>query len=434
MRVITTILGAGLVGLLAPGQTPPYPGGDPFGDDKPVAAQVSADATAEAPRHEATGNRKKEVSFLFRNIHNQTNQGSLLTAADPQLGTPTTLDVLETRVTLSDRIGDSERFRWLFKGFNTLSTVRGADGRPAQESRLDEGFLDWRGEKWFFSLGKRRINWGHAQAFNPVNAVVPPRDPLDPSRETEGQPMFWMSRTEGAQSVDAVLTRNYDRNYASDGARWGLRWQRSAAGIDFAAYYFDGQAYRDGRPFEQMAGASFSADVYPGLTVYLESARFRGNDRNSYQPDGSIVVNRSPYWQAVAGAGYNLGGRGRIGLEYYRNGRGFEKSELSHFMASLENPGKGTAASVARNFSLTAMNRDYALLNYRDEFRERYTVDLTALAAMDRSISFRAQGAYTLSDYYEASIVILRNQGGRRSEFGTLPVTTSVELRFAAHF
>ena len=438
MKAIISILGAGLACIYAPAQVPPPPAGDPFGDDKSAAVQDVKGRGQENPDPDedrsAKGSMKKEASFLFRNIHNQTNPGSILTLAVPAMGIPTTSDVLETRVTLSDRFEDSDRFRWLFKGFNSLSSIRGADGRLAQESRLDEGFLDWRGEKWFFSLGKRRINWGHAQAFNPVNAVVPPRDPMDPSRETEGQPMLWMSRTDGPQGFDVILTRNYDRNYVSDGTRWGFRWHRSAAKIDYAVYYFDGQPYPDGRGFEGMAGASFSADVYPGLTVYLETARFRNNYRNYYLIDGSASNKQKPYWQGVVGAGYNFGGRGRLVGEYYHNGQGYGKSELQAYVGTLQETPAGTMGSLARDFSLTAMNRDYALLNYRDEFRERYTLDLTLLAAGDRSVSFRAQAAYALSDYYEASLVVIRNQGSRKSEFGILPVTTTVELRFSAHF
>jgi hypothetical protein len=353
----------------------------------------------------------------------------MLAAVNPTMALPTTLDVMETRVTLSDRFGGSDRFRWLLKGFNSISTVRGTDGRLLQESRLDEGFLDWRGENWFANLGKRRITWGHALAFNPVNVVVPPRDPLDPSRETEGQPMLWMSRTVGPQSFDAILTRNYTRDYVSDGARWGLRWQRSGSGFDFAVYYFDGQAHPDGRSFERMTGASFSADAYPGLTVYLESARFQSNPRDYYRADGSTRKRQDPYWQTVAGAGYNLGGRGRLGLEIYRNGQGYGKEEFKNYLESLQRSG-----TAAKDVSLTAMNRDYALLSYRDEIRERTTLDLSLLAARDRSWLFRAQVAYALSDYYEASLVILRAQGGSRSEIGLLPVTNSMEFRFTAHF
>lgn len=80
------------------------------------------------------------------------------------------------------------------------------------------------------------------------------------------------------------------------------------------------------------------------------------------------------------------------------------------------------------------MNRDYLLLRYQDDWRERYTVDVSALAAADRSYSLRAQGNYAITDYYELRIVLLRNHGSHDSEFGNNAVSNALELWLGANF
>ena len=401
-----------------------------LGDEDPFAVLGTRSAG-----NEKSERVKTEGSVYLKNVRSDPNSDSRINpdSSDPRL--QENLSVLETRLTLSDKLDISGQWRWLFKGFNAVSSAREPDGSLRDEARVDELFVDWKAAGWFASLGKRRINWGHAQGFNPVNVVVPPRDPLDPGRETEGQPMAWINRVSGAQSVDAVMTRNYDRAYLSDQTRWGLKWSFAAGKSDYALYYFDGSRDGDGRRMERMLGGSFSADIFPGITLYMEAARFGVNNRNYYDAS-NLRVNRSgAYWQAVAGSSVSLGGKRRAVLEYFRNDQGYSKMErLNYFRAADTQLAGGTDTAISNDYFVTGMNRNYALVSYQDEFRERYLLDMSALFSGDQSYSLRVQGKYTVSDRYELRMVLLHNKGARASEFGNNWLASALELGLGISF
>jgi hypothetical protein len=288
--------------------------------------------------------------------------------------------------------------------------------------------MDWKGQGTFASIGKRRINWGHAQGFNPVNVVAPPRDPLNPGYETEGQPMAWFSLT-GRMATDVVLTRNYDKNWASDQNRWGLKWGMSGDESDYAIYYFDGARYQDGRDYERMLGASFSANLRPGLTLYMEAADFLRNYRNYYDSDGAVQRKDGSYLQVVVGSLIDLGGKSNVFVEYYRNGQGYTKDERRNYLLAADvGLATGTNNALADDFVALSMNRNYLLVGYKKEYREKYAFNLSVLVAEDRSSSTRLEGVYALSDYYEFRTSYLHNAGGRDSEFGNSPYAGLFEI------
>lgn len=407
---------------------------DPFGNDDPFA--VLGTQSVSAPDEPQRAARiKTEGSVFLKSVHNDLNRDARINPGNRSMQLDKQRQIFEARLTLSQHLDEAQQWRWLLKGFASNASYVDQYGMANQGGRVDELFVDRKGEGWFANLGKRRIVWGHAQGFNPVNVVVPPRDPTNPSRETEGQPMLWVNRASGADSVDVLATRNYKRNYASDQNRWGVKLSHAAAKSDYALYYFDGEHYRDGRAYERMLGASFSADVYPGVTAYMEAARFGDNYRNYYNSGGASFLKNGAYWQTVAGSTLNLGGKRSIAVEYYRNGQGYSAVErLNYFRAADLQPASGLAAGIARDYKVAWMNRDYLLLRYQDEWRERYTLDASALVAGDRSHLLRAQGNYAISDYYELRIVLLRNQGQRDSEFGNSPVSNALEIWLGANF
>ena len=399
----------------------------------------SEDPFAVLDAHSAVGTKPVRIltegSVYLKNLRNDLNADSRINPDNRIQQLKENLTVLETRLTLSDKLDTSGQWRWLFKGFSSASSEREPDGSLRDAARVDELFVDWKGERGFVSLGKRRVNWGHAQGFNPVNVVVPPRDPLDPGRETDGQPMLWLNGADGAQSVDIVMTRNYDREYDSDQNRWGLKWNFAAAKSDYALYYFDGKNYRDGSAYERMLGGSFSADVFPGVTLYMEGARFGENYRNYYDASNVRVSKGGSYWQGTAGTGLSLGGKARVNAEYFRNGQGYSNTErVNYFRAADAQLADSTDTSITNDYLVIGMNRNYMLVSYQDEFRERYTWDISALIPGDHSYSLRAQGKYAVSDYCELRIVWLHNNGARASEFGNNLLSNALELGLAINF
>ena len=409
----------------------------PLSDQDPFAVlkQRAADAGSIGREPNGEARIKTEGSVFLRSVRTGLNQDARVNPDNRLLRLTESDDVLETRFTASGTIDTSKQWRWLFKGYALVPNDRVTAGPLRDKSRVDELFVDGKGEQWFASLGKRRINWGHAQAFNPVNVVVPLRDPLDPGRATEGQPMLWVNRTSGAQSLDLVATRNYNPAAASDQNRWGIKWGVAGLKSDYALYYFDGEPYRDGRRYERMLGGSFSANLFDGITSYMEAGRFEKNYRNYYAASGEPSAKDGAYTQFVAGSTLSLGGKRRATLEYFRNNQGYSASERENYFRAVEaRIASGADAPIAREYRVTGMNRDYLLARYQDEIRERYTLDLNALLARDRSYSLRAQVAYAITDYYEFRVVMMRNRGTRDSEFGNNPVSSALQLWFGANF
>lgn len=413
-----------------------FDGEDPFAVLDAVRPGVDSAVGGELVSTDTKSVRiKTEGSVYLKNTLNNLNRDSRVDPGHRMQLIEENLTVLETRLTLSDILDMAKQWRWLFKGFNAASGDRESSGSLRDEARIDELFVDRKSEQWFASIGKRRINWGHAQGFNPVNVVVPPRAPLDPGRETEGQPMLWINRADGAQSMDMVMTRNYDREYRSDQNRGGLKWSFAAAKSDYALYYFDGVNYRDGRAYERMLGGSFSADVFPGVTLYMEGARFGENYRNYYDAANVRVNKDGAYWQGVAGTGLGLGGKARVNVEYFYNGQGYSNTErVNYFRTADAQPAESTDTSITNDYLVTGMNRNYVLASYQDEFRERYTWDISTLIPGDQSYSLRAQGKYVVSDDYELWIVWLHNDGSRASEFGNALVSNALEFGVSVGF
>lgn len=410
---------------------------DPFGDGDPFAViehappirQTGGDMT------EGTSTRPKGQAAVYaKEFFIGVNDASRINPANRIEALENNYGVLETRMTLSDRIDEAQKWRWLFRGFASTYSTRDAEKELLSRARIDELFVDWKSREWFASMGKRRINWGHAQGFNPVNVVAPPRDPLNPSYETEGRPLLWFSRNDRL-TVDMVITRNYDRNWSSDQNRWGIKWSYAGASSDYALYYFDGTDYTDGHSYDRMLGASFSADVLPGVTLYMEMADFSRNRRNYYAADGLVSSKDGSYFQGVAGTSTDLGNRSSVFIEYFYNGQGYAEQERQDYfqfadmrLASVDDK------ALIRDFIPLSMNRDYLLLNYRKEYREKYAFNLSMLLAKDRSSSTRMEGVYMLSDYYEFRISYVRNAGDRESEFGNSPYSGLLEMGFNANF
>lgn len=407
---------------------------DPFGNGDPFAVLGSKDQATPDGTRRATS-LKAEGSLFLKSVSSDINQDSRINPGNRAMQLDKQRQIYEARFTVSQHLDEAQQWRWLVKGFASNASYIDQYGMSNRGGRVDELFVDKKGDGWFANLGKRRINWGHAQGFNPVNVVVPPRDPTNPGRETEGQPMLWLNKTGSAGTLDVIATRNYDRNYASDQNRMGVKLGHSEAKSDYALYYFDGARYRDVHAYERMLGASFSADVYPGITAYMEAVRFGSNYRNYYDAAGANYLRISAYNQTVAGSTISLGGKRNVIVEYFNNGSGYSAAErLNYFQAADLQLAGGQPSAIPRDYKVTGMNRDYLLLRYQDEWRERYTGELSVLAAADRSYVLRAQGIYTITDYYELQLVLLRNQGKRDSEFGNNPVSNALELWLGANF
>lgn len=410
---------------------------DPFGDSDPFAIiDTPSESTALSQLSEATtasqADLQAQVDFRY-NLIDANNASRIMSRDAPAL--KTSVAMLQSRMLVSDSLSDRHEWRWLFRGFAETSNEREANDNLNSRFRIDEIFTDWKNQGNFASLGKRRINWGHAQAFNPVNMVAPRRDPLDPTVETEGRPMLWLSRTSGRASAEFVLTRDYDTNWQSDKNQWGLKYGFPIAESDFAFYYFDGGDYADGRAYERMFGASFSANVVPGLTLYMEAANFLKDYRNYYDANGVAQYKDRSYFQGVIGSSIDLGEKSSVFIEYYLNGQGYSEAERKTYLRNVDvQLAGGDDAEITDDFIGLAMNKNYLLMNYRKEYREKFLFNVSMLAAADGSYSARLRADYAISDYYDIWASYLNNDGNRDTEFGNNPLTGLFEIALRVSF
>lgn len=419
---------------------------DPFGGEDPFAVIDNKQSDAK-PESALSGNGERKaqqrVEVFLKGFYSDINNASRINPGNKFQQLQPSTGMAETRVTYSDYLNQQETLRWLFKGYGAASSYQGAkmglqgggDVPLRSTARVDEIFADWKGDSMFASIGKRRVNWGHAQGFNPVNVVAPPRDPLNPEYQTEGQPLLWVSRSGALGNIDLILTRNYDENWNADQNRWGLRWGGSSQKIDYALYYFDGNSYRDGRAFERMVGASFSADALPGMTLYGEFANFLKNRRNYYSTSFAVQEKGGRYSQAVIGSSLDLGSKSSVFVEFLYNGQGYAQGERSSYLqaAGLRFL-TGYDPALAGDFVPVSMNRNYLLANYRKELRERYNLNISTLRARDGSSSTRTAVYYELSDYYEFRASYLYYAGNRNSEFGNNPYRGLFEVGLKASY
>ena len=342
--------------------------------------------------------------------------------------------------TASSYLNSNKDLRVLFKTYNFAEFQ---SKEVVSLSRLDELFTDYDGGSWIASIGKRRLNWGQALAFNPVNVIVPPRDPLNRYQETEGQPMAWLRKGNDLSTMDLVLSRDFDAAWNSSLNRWGGRLASAIKKGDFAFYLYDGDQYSNGDPYERMLGFSFSSVVRDGVTLYSEIANFGHNYRNYYNSASVAEKKEKPYFQGVIGSYLILpptsflsflNGEANLILEFYHNGQGYDEQERKNYYTALDQTLAVGNPSVLGDYQFTGMNQNYFLFNYSNSFLDIYTLRLRVLLAQDGSIYSTLTDEINLSDYFTVIPQFSHVTGDRNSEFGNNPLSNIFKLSLRANF
>lgn len=402
---------------------------DPFGDADPIALLKKSESTSVAPL-EAASTLDLRASVYVKLQQNRYTDEAASAARRVEHKT-----IGLARFTASDTLDQERQWRWLFKGFASSETIRQGDGVIGSYARVDELFVDWKADSVFASVGKRRLNWGHAQGFNVVNVVAPNRDPLNPDFETEGQAMAWVNYR-GMLSTDLIYTRgNYRDDTAGAGkqggdkARWAWRWHLPSNNLDFSLLHYDGVNYQDGRPFERMTGLSLSANLAPGLTAYAELAQFSHNYRPYFNATLRPESRDKPYRKKLLGALYDFGDKSSIFAEAFYNDGGMSDADRQLWWRAVERQVASTKQFVA-----FGMNRRYYLLGYKKEYLEKFSTNLNLILAADHSLNARLEAAYLVTDYIDVKAIFSRSTGKAGTEFRSNPYARQFEIELSAHF
>ncbi|MBU2512340.1 capsule assembly Wzi family protein [bacterium] len=379
---------------------------------------------------------KIDLSLLVRTI----NKEARYNPNNELLDLKESRQTLESSLTLSDYLNNSESLRWLTKlyGYRLFESDL-EEGEDSDEFRFDELFVDWSARNWFLSLGKRRLNWGPALAFNPVNVVVPPRNPLSPDQQTEGHPLFLISYSTDLITMELIATRNYDREWYGQYSRWGTRFALVLDEMDFGLYCFNGEQYEDGSEYAQLLGVSYSGNFLSDSTLYLEAASFSQNERNYYDKSGELIIKKETVYKAAIGSNTTIDGNTSILFEYYYNSAGYNEEERKNYFKKVDSiltPYPDTTQfGVFDDFQFSEMNRNYLLISFRkSDIWEKLEIVLQLLAAEDGSSIAEFEGDYNLSDYYKILTSLKAHNGDQNSEFGNSQTTAELKLGLSASF
>jgi len=329
--------------------------------------------------------------------------------------------IFEVHLEISDYLDEDESLRWLskLKGFKVYEKNNQNEGHI----KFDELFIDWSGDEWFVSLGKRRNSWGPALAFNPVNVVVPERDPLDPSQQSEGHPIFLLNYGGDILTWEVILTRDYDQHWYSEYDRWGTRFGFIFGEIDIGLYYFDGEKTKNDEEYNQMIGASYSSNLFDNATLYIEAARFKNNQQNYYQIDGSVENRDESVYRVAIGSSITIDGNTSFFIEAFHNTGGYTTTERENYYLAVDQVlipfPDPTKFGIFSDKQFSEMNKNYLLLSFsKREIYEKFGLSLQTLAAEDGSANSEISGSYVISDYYFFQLTFKGYSGNKNSEFG----------------
>lgn len=374
-----------------------------------------------------------EMNLFYRDINAQ----SALNPDNELLDMDSRGSSYELKVKLADYIDPNNEWRWLARTYCSQSSEKNEVDSLRSVVQMDELFIDYSKGPGFLSIGKRRVSWGHALAFNPVNVIVPSRDPMDPRQETEGHPVLWSHLGTNQTYIDLILTRNYDKNWSSDDNRWGTRLGFIGSSYDLSLYYSDGAFGSNETLFPRMIAGSFSTNLVSGMTLYGEVASFSNNFRNYYDASGGSFQKKGHYEEGVLGSYIILDpesilsffqGDANLTVEYFFNGQGYSKNEREHYYDALKVSENMNFFQMLKDYMYTGMARHYFLLSYQNSFKERWQITVKVLSSEDASFGTVLEGQYNISDYYTIQSCWSLMSGDRYSEFGNSPTEQLFEI------
>jgi hypothetical protein len=148
-----------------------------------------------------------------------------------------------------------------------------------------------------------------------------------------------------------------------------------------------------------------------------------------------MVLKSGALTQSVLGSQLDLGNKASAYAEVLVDTGGDSAIERTQFFQALDaDLISGGRARVLADLQPLSLNRAYLLAGGKKEYRERYTGAISVLLARDGSWSGRLDALCALSDYYELKLSLLRNGGGRGSEFGNAVLSSLLQLQLSASF
>lgn len=426
-------------------------------------AGISADGDQEIGHHLDALNPEAEETtpefqgeFKFGGTVQSLNNSSIINPDNETLGLNGSETVLDVHAQISDYLTGGQNLRWVVKSYG-FSSYPAIDNSGWKEDflRIDEAFFDGGWRNWFVSIGKRRVNWGTTSAWNPLNVIVPAKNPMLFDPPTEGHPLFLLNFASDHFNLDLIATRDFDRNWDGTYNRWGARLGMLWGDKDIGVYYFDGEAYAEPDvpvylttpDYSRLMGISYSSNFFSDATLYCELASFSENTRYYYDRSGNQMEKDAPVIRGALGSVITLKNNASFHVEWYYNGSGYSLNEKRNYyswvdsnlstiypLAIAESEKELLRNMTILNYQNWAMNKNYLFLAYNKLLLDRYEFGTVLITAEDASGMFSVKGAYSISDYYLLETILYQYFGDRNSEFGNFIVKNSAAINLSSSF
>ncbi len=337
---------------------------------------------------------------------------------------------------------------------------------------LYEGFLSLKpSDSYHIDIGKRVFKWGKGYAWNPVAFIDRPKDPNDPDLALEG---FWTISGDYIRSFSGPLKTvaftpvflpvldPVNNDFATGlgnpaGTPAGTPASAPPERINFAGkLYFllydtdiDIIAFSGGSRTTRY-GIDFSRNISTNLEVHGEFAYIEDFTKNSIDSSGRISSKTYDTTSYLLGIRYLSAKDTTYLLEYYYNGAGFTRNEMSDFF-SFANQGynqfinTGNASLISRAATLAQGNygrntpmTDYLYLrvSQKEPFDTLYFTPAVTLIMnlRDQSFNLTPELLYTGFTNWELRLKTFFIVGRGNTEFGEKPNDYRVEFRVRYYF
>jgi hypothetical protein len=331
------------------------------------------------------------------------------------------------------------------------SAARDAFGTTSTARLLEGGLRVSPLEGLSFDVGKQVQRWGKGYAWSPVAFFERPKDANDPQNSLEGFVMAsadWVRSRPGPLAAVGFtplllpVTSDVNRDYGATGhvnvgARLYLLYEDTDIDLLWAA--------EGSRP--QRLGVDFSRNLGTQLEVHGEWARSIGATRRILGADGVLVSETQNLDSWLVGARYMTESEVTWITELYRNGTGFDETQLAAFYRLLDQAfsagGGARAQALAQALAQSGYGRvnpgrSYAYLRVsaKDPFDWLYVNPaLTLIANLDdRSWQLTPELLYTGWQNVELRARAVLLQGDPLTEYGAKPFERRLELRLRLYF
>lgn len=325
-----------------------------------------------------------------------------------------------------------------------------------REFRFDELYGSYKPDPGFtLDAGKIALKWGKGYAWTTVGFVERLKDPNDPDLARQGFTMLtadWIRNFDGALRTVAFtpvllpVSSDVNHDFGSTGhlnAAAKLYLLYNDTDIDFM-FLSNGSRSR-------RIGMDFSRNLGSNLEIHGEWARIHDTQRPVIDAAGRVtVLQQSAVSSFLLGTRYLTESDATWIFEYYRNGPGYNETELNNFYGYVDTAfaqygatGNDAALQRAANVGRSGVSRpnpgrDYLYLrvSQKEPFDILYfTPAITLIAnANDRSYSVAPEALYTGINNLELRARVFFLQGNRYSEFGERVSSRRLELQARLYF